>query len=89
MGAKLAVSKGKTKPVSVYEVFDGDPPELAAKKLAGKTDFEAAVLTYHQKHYDEALDQFNAYLTDFPGDPVAVNFQTRCLKRGGSTHATV
>jgi adenylate cyclase len=46
--------KGKTKPVTVYEVFDADPPELYQGKLATKTDFEKAILLYHIGCYDEA-----------------------------------
>lgn len=70
--------KGKSSYVSVYEVFDSDPPELQAAKAAGRTQFETALLHFHQKNYATALEQFQAYLKTYPADTVARNYAQRC-----------
>ena len=46
--------KGKSEPVTVYEVFDADSPEIREAKLATKTDFEKGILFYHFGYYTES-----------------------------------
>lgn len=65
--------KGKSQPVTVYEVFDGDAPEVIQGKLATRTEFEKAILLYHLGSYDEAEDLFKKCLHIAPLD-VTINF---------------
>ncbi|MEM9002938.1 MAG: response regulator [Cyanobacteria bacterium P01_F01_bin.86] len=70
--------KGKTAFVSVYEVFETDPPGLRAAKLATKTEFERALLFYYQHLYDDALQHFHNCIDHCPGDAVARRYLQRC-----------
>lgn len=70
--------KGKSNFVSVYEVFEPDPPLLRAAKLATKTQFEAALLLYFQEAYEDAAIQLKRCLIDCPGDEIATIYLHRC-----------
>ena len=63
--------KGKSKPVAIFEVFDGDEPEIKEGKQATKTIFEEGSLLYHQHSFREAEKLFNEVLIINPGDTVA------------------
>lgn len=73
--------KGKTAFVSVYEIFEPDPPELRAAKFESKTKFENALLLYYQQAYDNALEQFQSCLDLCPDDTVAQSYVQRCQQR--------
>ncbi|MEM0979930.1 MAG: response regulator [Cyanobacteria bacterium P01_H01_bin.58] len=73
--------KGKTAFVSVYEVFEPDPPELRAAKFESKTKFENALLLYYQQAYDNALEQFQSCLDSCPEDTVAQSYVQRCQQK--------
>ena len=70
--------KGKSNFVSVYEVFEPDPPLLKAAKLATKTQFEGALLLYFQEAYEDAAIQLQRCLMDCPGDEIATIYLHRC-----------
>lgn len=70
--------KGKRAYVSVYEVFEADPYEIRAHKLASKTDFESALLRYYQGHYAEALIGFERCVEINPQDTVAQIYVEQC-----------
>jgi hypothetical protein len=63
--------KGKSKAVAIFEVFDGDEPEIKEGKLATKTIFEEGSLLYHQHSFREAEKLFNEVLIINPKDTVA------------------
>ncbi|MEG3858995.1 PAS domain S-box protein [Microcoleus sp. herbarium12] len=73
--------KGKSRMVTVYEVFAADPPELRQKKLETKTMFEQALVFYNSDRYVEATRLFSACLQINPGDKVAHIYMQRCMKR--------
>jgi Adenylate cyclase, family 3 (some proteins contain HAMP domain) len=52
--------KGKSRMVTVYEVFAADPPELRQKKLETKTMFEQALVFYNINRFAEATKLFSA-----------------------------
>ena len=54
--------KGKTEPVSVFEVFEGDDPKSIDLKLATKPDFEAGLHLYQDRKFTEASVKFNQVL---------------------------
>ena len=70
--------KGKSNFVSVYEVFEPDPPLLRAAKLATKTQFETALLLYFREAYEDAAAQLQRCLVDCPGDGIATIYLHRC-----------
>jgi class 3 adenylate cyclase/DNA-binding NarL/FixJ family response regulator len=75
--AKLSV-KGKSKQVSVFEIFNADPPELRAAKLATKTVFEQALVLYYTNDYLRADKLFAMCLQQHPADTVAKLYRQQC-----------
>ncbi|WP_293121878.1 PAS domain S-box protein [Microcoleus sp. bin38.metabat.b11b12b14.051] len=73
--------KGKSRMVTVYEVFAADPPELRQKKLETKTMFEQALVFYNSDRLVEATRLFSTCLQINPGDKVAQIYMQRCVKR--------
>ncbi len=70
--------KGKLEMVSVFEVFDADPPDLRAGKQATKTMFERGLLHYYLGEISEAIALFESCLERNPQDKVAQIYLTRC-----------
>ena len=70
--------KGKSKAVTVFEVFDGDEPKIKEVKLATKTIFEEGLLLYQQHLMREAAQQFEDVLRINPMDTVAQIYLARC-----------
>ncbi|MEG4321993.1 MULTISPECIES: PAS domain S-box protein [unclassified Microcoleus] len=73
--------KGKSRMVTVYEVFTADPPQLRQKKLETKTMFEQALVFYNSNKFLEATRLFSACLQVNPGDKVAQIYMQRCVRR--------
>ncbi len=63
--------KGKKEPVSVYEVFDGDPQSIKELKKQTKAGFEEGLRLYYDKRFSEASVQFNQVLQINPEDKAA------------------
>lgn len=51
--------KGKDKPVSVFEVFEGDPLHLRERKIKTREKFEKGVYEYHSNNIEQAFEIFN------------------------------
>ncbi|TGL63651.1 7TM diverse intracellular signaling domain-containing protein [Leptospira sarikeiensis] len=60
--------KGKQRPVSVYEVFDGDEPEHQDLKLKTKEFYEKGVKAFYANSFEEAKIQFENVISVFPDD---------------------
>ena len=63
--------KGKKDPVSVHEVFDGDPPEVIDLKEQTKDEFEQGLCLYYDRKFSEASVKFNQVLEKHPEDRAA------------------
>ena len=63
--------KGKSKPVAVFEVFDGDAPQIKEGKLGTKTIFEEGLFLYYQHSFKAAAQRFEEVLRINPKDTVA------------------
>ncbi|HEY9635295.1 MAG TPA: response regulator [Coleofasciculaceae cyanobacterium] len=70
--------KGKSEAVTVFEVFDGDEPEIKEGKLATKTIFEEGLLLYQQHLMRDAAQRFEDILRINPMDTVAQIYLDRC-----------
>ncbi len=70
--------KGKSQPLSIYEVFDNDAPELRQQKTDTREDFEQAVAYYHLKDITLALPRFERCVTLCPDDVPARIYLERC-----------
>ena len=72
--------KGKSKAVSMFEVFDADPPETYEGKVATRTLFEEALILYHLQKLREAERLFAECLRRNPTDKAAQIYQQRCTQ---------
>ncbi|WP_437585948.1 adenylate/guanylate cyclase domain-containing protein [Sorangium sp. So ce1000] len=69
--------KGKREPVSVVEVFDGDPPETIDRKQKTRRHFEQALSDYHARRFAEANLGIAHVLLQNPTDKAAQVYQHR------------
>jgi adenylate cyclase len=70
--------KGKSKLVTVYEVFDADLPEVKAGKLATLEVFAGGLSLYNTNSFKEAAAMFADCLRQNPGDKVAQIYLDKC-----------
>lgn len=79
--------RGRSSAVSVYEVFDADPPELLLGKRRLRTTFEYGLSKFAQGDYKTAIEVFNECLLGCPEDAIAQVYLTRCQRQldAGST----
>jgi hemerythrin-like metal-binding protein len=70
--------KGKTQPLSIYEVFDNDPIKLRDSKRADKVKFETAIAAYHMKDIPTAIRLLNQCMENSPKDIPAHIYLARC-----------
>jgi TolA-binding protein len=64
--------------VVVYEVCDGDPPDLRDHKAATKADFEAAIGLYQHRAFAAAKVLFEACGQCYPRDQAVEIYIKRC-----------
>lgn len=70
--------KGKSELVTIYEVFDGDSPEVKEGKLATLPIFLEGLYHYAAGKHQEAAKLFDDCLERNPLDRVAQNYRQRC-----------
>jgi len=70
--------KGKTEPVTVYEVFDGEASESVRLKRETLPYFRKGVELYGRRKFVEDETLFKAVLDDSPGDAAAEVYVERC-----------
>lgn len=63
--------KGKKQPISVFEVFDGEPVEILDLKLKTLADFENGLLHYHSQEFSMAKVYFERVLHQNAEDKAA------------------
>lgn len=73
--------KGKSEMVSVFEIFEADPPELRSVKLRTKPDFEKGLFLYTNRLFAEAAQLFKDCLQINPVDQVAHIYLDACQKQ--------
>lgn len=72
--------RGKAEAVSVYEVFDGDPPRTRRQKEDTRSEFEKGIYDFHAGHFDQALAHFDALLKEENHDPPVEIYRRRCIR---------
>lgn len=70
--------KGKSRAVTVYEIFDGDAPEVSALKRATLSLFEEGRQEFLIGALDNAAERFRAVLAKNPADLPAAAYLRRC-----------
>jgi predicted ATPase/signal transduction histidine kinase/class 3 adenylate cyclase len=71
---------GKSQPVAVYEVYDGDPEPIRHAKDATLRMFEDAVTRFHAREVDEAHRLFLLCRTMNPTDLAVSQYIERCSR---------
>lgn len=77
---KVAI-KGRSEMVSVFEIFDADPPEIRRAKLATKTQFERALALYNMDEFKAAARLLEGCLSENENDAVAQIYWKRVVDR--------
>jgi PAS domain S-box-containing protein len=70
--------KGKLEEVSVYEVYDADPPETRALKDRTREEVKLGFRCYHGDEFTDALRSFAKVWQDNENDTVAQIYLERC-----------
>jgi len=71
-------AKGKSKAVTVFEVFDGDDPEIIALKEHTFEAFQTGLTHYREQAFIEAQTCFERVLSHNPEDKAAQIYVKRC-----------
>ncbi len=69
--------KGRSRPVTIYEVYDADGPELREAKLASVATFNLACEQYYRRAFADAAAGFENCLSACPRDRTAALFLDR------------
>ncbi|MCK5189339.1 MAG: bacteriohemerythrin, partial [Methylococcales bacterium] len=72
------VAKGRSVPVSVYEVFSSDLPDIQEKKRKTRNIFEEALCLYHFKRISESQKLLEQCLKINSDDNIAQIYLQRC-----------
>jgi class 3 adenylate cyclase len=72
--------KGKQKLISIYELFNGDNPDLREKKIQYRPDFEEAVKLLDTKEFDRARLAFSHLNQKFPEDKTTLVYLNKIRK---------
>lgn len=70
--------KGKTQPLSIFEIFDNDIAELRQGKRTSKGHFEEAIAHYHLKQIPHAMELLEQCVQIAPDDIPAQIYLARC-----------
>ncbi len=74
----LVVVKGKTEPVSIYEILDFHTDETFPNLPEVVDHFKAGLKYYRAGKFDRAVRQFQGALELHPGDLLSGTYLTRC-----------
>jgi two-component system sensor histidine kinase ChiS len=73
--------KGKSEPVSIFEIFDGIDENLQKQKIKANRFFEQGMFMYYQRKYSDALQEFRRVLELLPGDGAAAFYIDNCMTK--------
>ena len=74
----LIVVKGKTEPVSVYEILDYHTEATFPSLQETVGHFKGGLKYYRDGEFDRAINQFKEALTLHPGDALSATYVERC-----------
>ena len=78
-------AKGRKEPLTIFEVYDGDPDSLHQLKEATQSEFEQGIIEYQNRNFVSAKQYFITCFTLNPSDLAAQLYIERCehyLKTG-------
>lgn len=72
--------KGKSEPVTIFEVLDGEPAEFKIAKIKTLKLYEEGISLYFKRDFVEASQNFEACLKQNPNDKAVQLYLDRCLQ---------
>lgn len=72
--------KGKTKAVSVYEVYDADPVDVIERKDKSRERTESAIRLFFERRPQDALNILAVQQEEYPDDTLIKMYADRCRK---------
>ena len=78
--------KGKVEPVSVFEIYDGDPPDLRSRKDLVRASFERGLEAYYEKRYGDARALFVQVLAVLPDDGASLRYMSSIESRASKAN---
>jgi len=75
------IVKGKKNSVNVFEILDGESPEIRAQKIATKKQFSQAQELLKKDETEKALLMFREIEKESPHDKATKIYIDRCIKR--------
>ena len=72
------IVKGKSEPITLFEIFDGDAPAVKEGKYSTLKLFEEAVALYYRQEFREAQKLFSSCCSKSPHDQAAKIYLERC-----------
>ena len=72
------VVKGKTEPVTVWEVFEGDLEKDREGKIESIKIFEEGISLYYMQEFEDALLHFQQCIEHYPDDAAAQAYIQQC-----------
>ncbi|MBF0350320.1 MAG: response regulator [SAR324 cluster bacterium] len=70
--------RGKGVPVTIFEVFDHDPPEIYDKKQQTKAFLFEGIIRYKSQHFEDAIKLFEKCEAIYPDDVITREYLQRC-----------
>jgi len=74
----VVIVKGKTKPVSIYEILDYHTEETYPNLNEALRQFKSGLQFYRQQRWDEAMSAFDEVQNLNPADKAALIYHERC-----------
>ncbi len=78
--ADKVIVKGKTEPVTVWEVINGDANAVLDAKKRSMAAFEQGIQYYYDKQFEHAIESFETCLGHYEKDRIASIYLERCHK---------
>ncbi|GHV91807.1 hypothetical protein AGMMS50268_23100 [Spirochaetia bacterium] len=75
--------KGKSEPVSVFEIYDGIDPDTLERKRQANRFWEEGMLSFSKQDYSGALFKFQKVREILPEDGAAIHYTDHCMKKLG------
>ena len=73
--------KGKAEPVSVFDIYEGDPEELRSRKDLTRAAFERGIDAFHERRLGEARTLFSQVLATIPEDGASLRYLNAIRER--------
>ena len=73
--------RGKSEPVSIFEIFDGIDEKIQRRKIQANRHFEQGMFLYYQKKFTEALNEFRKVMEFLPDDGASAFYIDACVAK--------